>query len=247
MHPMRLRRSATSIPPCLDPAEPLPRRSRHPMRETAPDGARGVPRRADRAVVRRTMHGLHAARCLQPAGPATALPRTRGDHGISTRSATATSAYSASDTSALSSTAANTRSVRNAFCDELHPDPQSLAWRRRTPRTPRRSPRTRPPIRSPVNNDGSADRPAERPERLRRRSRRTSAAGRSASGGRRGTRRAATRRSGRTSRARRPATLGSRPNPNHSRNSGASATIGIVCDVTSSGSTARRTDRRRGP
>ena len=40
-------------------------------------------------------------------------------------------------------------------------------------------------------------------------------------------------------------TFGSSPNPNHTTTSGAMATIGIVCDPTSSGSTARRAHATR--
>ena len=37
-------------------------------------------------------------------------------------------------------------------------------------------------------------------------------------------------------------TFGSRPNPNHTRSSGAIATFGIACDEISSGSTVREKD-----
>ena len=140
----------------------------------------------------------------------------------------------------MTTIAANTRSVRNAFWTELHPDPQALA-------RPDVLAEHRPDHRvdhadpEPGEERRQRGRPAELAERLpvrravraqqvRRRRPRPS-----------GTRRAARRRSGRTSPAPRSAPSAASPNPNHSRNSGASATIGIVCDVTSSGSTARRT------
>ena len=191
------------------------------------------------------MHGLHAARCLQPARPATALPRTRGDHGISDPLGDRDERIQRERHERAEQTAANTRSVRNAFwlsCIQIpRPSrgadvlPEHRADHRVHDRDP--EPREEAPAAPPASAATGTSAPSRRAVGAQqvRGLRRTA----------RGTRRAARPRSGRTSRARRRATLGASPNPNHSTNSGASATIGIVCDVTRSGSTARRSTATR--
>ena len=110
---------------------------------------------------------------------------------------------------------------------QLHPDPEALASPRRTRRTPPRSPRT-PPDPQAREERRQRRRPAQPPERLARPSPRRTASGPPprATPLRNPSSSATT--IGKNVTSTTTSTFGASPNPNHSRNSGAIATTGIV-------------------